>query len=183
MILYHFTFLKTDDPRGGFMRREDGSPIWAPGAEQTDYEGPPMPAPVGLTPEPGNGTGWGSCEIPGAPEVVWLTGDPRTVPCEDSHIFRVTVKIHSTDRKLISWPKWRNRRLGHLPWFSVAIPSSVRRLTQDWWGYAGTIPLSRIVNIELLLHQQVPWYDDADVDETGGLRRTGSTQRRFAGTG
>jgi hypothetical protein len=40
--------------------------------------------------------------IPTAPDVVWLTTDKRTVPSENDHIFRVTVKIHSTDRKLLN---------------------------------------------------------------------------------
>ena len=31
MLFYHFTPLKTTDLRGGFMRREDGSPIWFEG--------------------------------------------------------------------------------------------------------------------------------------------------------
>jgi hypothetical protein len=70
MILYHFTPLKTDNPRGGFMRREDGSPIWFPG----DTRPAPalerlMPAPEGLTPEPGNGTGWGSAKFPERPRL------------------------------------------------------------------------------------------------------------------
>jgi hypothetical protein len=161
MIFYHFTFLKTTDPRGGFMRREDGSPIWFDGDTRSAPEPTRLiPAPEGLTPEPGNGTGWGSIEIPEAPEVVWLTRDPRTVPDENSLIFRITVKLPSTDRRLINFPKWRDRH-GLMP----DMPPSLRRLTKDWWGYAGTIPLSRIDNIELLLHQIMPWYDDRAPDE------------------
>jgi hypothetical protein len=158
MILYHFTFLKTLCPRGGFMRRQDGSPVYCPGDGVRD-EGDDdtidlSPAPEGLTPSPGEG--WGSTRlhrvIPDAPEVVWLTGDPRTVPSENSFIFRVTVKIPSTDRKLINWPKWRDR---HIPDLTTPF---LRSLSKSWWGYAGAIPLSRIVGIELLENQATPWY-------------------------
>jgi hypothetical protein len=89
------------------------------------------------------------------------------------------VKIPSGDRKLINWPKWRDR---HQPWF--AYPPNVRRLTKDWWGYAGTIPLTRIVNTELLLHQATPWYDDADCEDTDAgecrQRLEELTRRRLA---
>jgi hypothetical protein len=128
MILYHFAFLRTSDPRGGFMRWE------------ADNLKEMTPAPEGLTPAPGNGTGWGECEIPGAPEVVWLTTSPLTVPAENSHIFRITAKIPATDRKLINWPRWVDR---HLPRWYDAMPL-LRQLTRNWWGYAGTIALSAL---------------------------------------
>jgi hypothetical protein len=79
MIFYHFAFLKTVDGRYEFMRRhgDDGETI--------TFE----PAPEGLVPD--RGKGWGSCEIIGGPEVVWLTTDATTVP--DSCIW----KMHDQD--------------------------------------------------------------------------------------
>src|SRR5712672_3244373 len=107
MILYHFTPLKTLCRRGGFIRREDGSPVWFPGDTRDKSGGDDdmflKPAPEGLTPSPGEG--WGALGVPDAPEVVWLTSDPKTVPYKNSHISRVTVKIPSADRRLINWPK------------------------------------------------------------------------------
>jgi hypothetical protein len=155
MILYHFTPLKTANPRGGAMRREDGSPVWFPGdTRSTEGEGlvEIMLAPEGLTPEPGNGTGWGALNIPGAPEVVWLTGNPRTVSSPNGSIVRITVKILQADRRLINWRKWRSH---HMPGFDPELP--LKGMDRDWWGYAGTIPLSRIVGIEYLRDQKTLW--------------------------
>ena len=140
MILYHFTFLKVVEGARLFMRpvSEDG--------EEITYE----PAPEGLTPAPGQA--WGSCNLqhkfPDAPEVVWLTTNPTTVPDENSFIWKCTVKIPSSDRKLINWPRWRDR---HIP------PGVFPPIDAAWWGYAGTIPLDRIVSIELLKDQNMPW--------------------------
>jgi hypothetical protein len=144
MIFYHFTFLKVVEGSRLFMR---------PAGKECDMINF-QPAPEGLTPSPGQA--WGSCglqdKIPGAPEVVWLTTDATTVPDENSHIWKCTLKIRSSDRKLINWPKWRDR---HFP-----MPDVTRQFDRHWWGYAGSIPLSRIINIELLKHQKTPWYTD-----------------------
>jgi hypothetical protein len=38
------------------------------------------------------------------------------------------------------------------------MPNVTRQLDRHWWGYAGMIPLNRIVGIELLKNQKTPWY-------------------------
>jgi hypothetical protein len=150
MIFYHFTFLKVVEGGRLFMRHagEEGDMI--------NFE----PAPEGLTPSPGQA--WGSCNLqhafPNAPEVVWLTTSPATVPYENGFIWKCTVKIPSTDRKLINWPKWRDRNFP--PEALACFPLGAIEISRHWWGYAGTIPLDRIVNIELLQHQKTPWYTD-----------------------
>jgi hypothetical protein len=144
MIFYHFTFLKVVEGCRLFMR---------PGEPAEDGLIPYDPAPEGLTPEPG--MAWGALglqhKVPNAPAVVWLTTDPATVPAENITIWKCTIKIPSTDQKLINWPKWRAR---HLPYLvSPAVDKA-------WWGYAGTIPLDRIAAIEPLPDQKPPWHMD-----------------------
>jgi hypothetical protein len=63
MIFQHFAQPFTDDPRGGFMRPADRPPLQF---RPTDLEA--IPAPEGLSPDPGS-CSWGECNILGGPGV------------------------------------------------------------------------------------------------------------------
>ena len=170
MILYHFTpLIDTNHPRGGFMRRLDGSPIWQPDKPEPDKF---MTAPKGLI--PAGGRGWGDWQLEDGPEIVWLSTDPATVTpeAEDRHLLtwvRLTVRIASTDRCLINFDRWCRRNGFYVPRKSD---------TKDWWGYADTIPDDWIVDAEILCPccHQPPWigYYDEDGELIPVTQRAGT---------
>jgi hypothetical protein len=98
-----------------------------------------------------------------APNVVWLTTDRRTAASENAHIFGDTVKIPSTDRKLL----WRAH---HCPW----VPFDP--ICNTWWGYAGIIPRTRITNITFL--KQQPWHGGRQIMNKANVSSSSGRQNQ-----
>jgi hypothetical protein len=145
VLLYHFAPLKSAEPEFQFMRKVEKI------SDEIRFE----PAPEGLVPRPN--AGWGALHlrhrgVPLAPDVVWLTTDPSTVLAPNHMTFRICVKISSTDRKLIKWSHWTARKRVEIP-----IPDGCRQFVESWYGYAGTIALDRVENIEFLPDQAAAW--------------------------
>ncbi len=60
--------------------------------------------------------------------------------------FRITMKIPSSDRALVSWPKWARKRL-EKQWYE-ALSESGGRKDGTWYLYFGTIPPDRFTKID-----------------------------------
>ena len=60
--------------------------------------------------------------------------------------FRITMKIPSSDRALVSWPKWARKRL-EKQWYE-ALSKSGGRKDGTWYLYFGTIPPDRFTKID-----------------------------------
>lgn len=92
-----------------------------------------------------------------APAAVWLTTDQQPGrPAPATNCVRITVKIPSTDRRLIRWSRLQASRL------VTAIPADFsvdlwERARRDWWLYRGHVPPERWAAIEIIRNQQ-PWW-------------------------
>jgi hypothetical protein len=91
---------------------------------------------------------------------VWLTSDPAPgIVDPKSNCLRFTVRAPSTDRHLVSYQKWLRREKVDPSILMADEPLAVRAL-RAWHLYFGTIPLTNIVNFELLRGARVWWLVD-----------------------
>lgn len=136
MLLYHFTSIA--------YLRPDMTP------------GPGAPRPEGLT------LGRVQMSLGPEPEIgnaQWLTTDPDAGAVGGTCV-RLTVRIPSSDPRLVRWHRWARRQygpdglaqvLGKVP------PDAAGRVARSWWLYWGAIPLDRFANIEILEGVR-PWW-------------------------
>jgi hypothetical protein len=160
MILYHYTRLQTVVPD---LKKQIAG-VTETGGLNVQLNPPALKATKdwfeGARPSPG--------------KVVWLTGEPdAAIPLKsDCHpmdiTVRLTLKLSSTDTRLVNWNKWQDRHwpedvvqnVRGVPGYAEALgmaPNEMEHRAAKWWFYRGVIQPKRITNIAIL-RGEVPWF-------------------------
>lgn len=105
-----------------------------------------------------------------AANAVWLTTDPevqlRANLDGPQGLFRIKLRVPSSDRKLKHWHKWARREYGNDFFERFFADLSVRhnvsadvarRKTRAWWMYWGIIPPEWFVQVEFV--KGLPWWE------------------------
>jgi hypothetical protein len=66
----------------------------------------------------------------------------------DKRAIRITLKIKSTDRRLVHWPAWGKKRLAR-GWYERLADTGDRK-DRSWYLYWGVIPPESFLNVEYL---------------------------------
>jgi hypothetical protein len=139
VLLYHFTTV--------WFLRPDGTP------------GPGIIPPEGLIGGKGVGQGGEILKTEG----VWLTADPVPGQAAHGNCVRITVKIPTTDRKLVRYrrcaPVFEDLLRRDHGWDhpTIGVEEAITRVRRDWWLYFGAISPECWVAIDIL-DRQCPWW-------------------------